>query len=80
MEIMATPHPSDEKKKGFLKRSGRMNKKGKDAIQNTMNPTICCVVAGIFAANVLGTFVKEGHIAMRQTLKYISSPIQVAQE
>lgn len=68
MEIMAIPHPRDEKKKGFLNRSGRIKRKGKDTTQNTMKPTICCVVAGTFAASVFGTFVNEGQIAVMQTV------------
>lgn len=68
IEIIAMPQPRDEKKKGFLKRSGLMKRKGKDTTQKTMNPTICCVVAGTFDPRVLGTFWNEGHIAVMQTL------------
>lgn len=56
IDSIAIPHPRLEKKKGFLNRSGRMNRKGKEIIQKMMNPTICCVVVGTLAANVLGTF------------------------
>lgn len=68
IEIMAMPQPRLEMKKGFLKRSGRMNRNGKDTIQKTMKPIICCVVVGTLSARVLGTFWKEGHMAVMQTL------------
>lgn len=68
IDNMAIPQPRLEKKKGFLNRSGRMNKKGKDTTQKTMKPTICCVVVGTLAASVLGTFWKEGQRAVMQTL------------
>lgn len=46
-----------------------MNRNGKDTIQKTTKPTICCVVAGTFAAKVLGTFWNEGQMAVMQTLQ-----------
>tara|TARA_R110002033_G_scaffold105551_1_gene152756 strand:- start:305 stop:490 length:186 start_codon:yes stop_codon:yes gene_type:complete len=54
--------------KGRLKYSGRMNKKGIEITQKTMNPTISYVVVGTLEANVFGIFAKDGQIAVIQTL------------
>jgi hypothetical protein len=59
MDSMPIPHPRLEKKEGFLKRSGRMNKKGREITQKTLNPIICCVVVGTLAANVLGQWLNR---------------------
>lgn len=55
-------------KKGFLNRSGRMNKKGTETTQKTMNPTISDVSVGTLLGKVFGRRRNDGHSAVRQTL------------
>ena len=64
--------------KGRLKYSGRMNKKGIEITQKTMNPTISYVVVGTLEANVSSVIISRPIMHTNAKGLYLSHNTQSA--